>query len=124
MIEFVLSFFMAIAATEVAVDVGTKAYNYAEPKVQAGVDFTPEYFHSSGVSDRGVVFTSLTIPSPKASSTQPIHPHITKFIDNNREAFAIWVLHQMTDQRCFARAEKPSDHRHWQFGQFSHGGPQ
>lgn len=42
MIEFVLSFFMAIAATEVAVDVGTKAYNYAEPKVQAGVDYIQE----------------------------------------------------------------------------------
>lgn len=42
MIEFVVSFFIAVAATEVAVDVGTKAYNYAEPKVAQGLEYIKE----------------------------------------------------------------------------------
>ena len=33
MIEFFVSFFIAIAAIEVAVDAGGKAYDYVEPKV-------------------------------------------------------------------------------------------
>ena len=42
MIEFVVGFFIAVAATEIAVDVGTKAYNYAEPKVVQGVEYIKE----------------------------------------------------------------------------------
>lgn len=33
MIEFFVSFFLAVAAIEVAVDAGGKAYDYVEPKV-------------------------------------------------------------------------------------------
>jgi hypothetical protein len=42
MIEFVIGFFMAVAAIEVTTDIAGKAYDYAEPKVTQGVEYIQE----------------------------------------------------------------------------------
>ena len=42
MIEFVIVFFMAVAAIEITTDVAGKAYDYAEPKVTQGVEYIQE----------------------------------------------------------------------------------
>ena len=42
MIEFVIGFFMAVAAIEITTDVAGKAYDYAEPKVTQGVEYIQE----------------------------------------------------------------------------------
>ena len=42
MIEFIVGVLLAIGVAETAVDVGKKAYNYAEPKVQQGVEYIEE----------------------------------------------------------------------------------
>ena len=42
MIEFFVSFFLAVAAIEVAVDAGGKAYDYVEPKVTEGVEYVQD----------------------------------------------------------------------------------
>ena len=39
MIEFVIGFFMAVAAIEITTDVAGKAYDYVEPKVTEGVEY-------------------------------------------------------------------------------------
>ena len=42
MIEFVIAFFLAVAAIEVTTDVAGKVYDYAEPKVTEGVEYIQE----------------------------------------------------------------------------------
>ena len=42
MIEFVIGFFMAVAAIEITTDVAGKAYDYAEPKVTQGIEYIQE----------------------------------------------------------------------------------
>jgi hypothetical protein len=42
MVEFVIAFFLAVAAIEVTTDVAGKAYDYAEPKVTEGVEYIQE----------------------------------------------------------------------------------
>jgi len=42
MIEFVIAFFLAVAAIEITTDVAGKAYDYAEPKVTQGVEYIQE----------------------------------------------------------------------------------
>ena len=42
MIEFVIAFFLAVAAIEVTTDLAGKAYDYAEPKVTEGVEYIQE----------------------------------------------------------------------------------
>ena len=42
MIEFVIAFFLAVAAIEVTTDIAGKAYDYAEPKVTEGVEYIQE----------------------------------------------------------------------------------
>ena len=42
MIEFVIGFFMVVAAIEITTDVAGKAYDYAEPKVTQGVEYIQE----------------------------------------------------------------------------------
>lgn len=42
MVEFIVGFFITVGVLTAAVDVGTQAYNYAEPKVQQGVDYIEE----------------------------------------------------------------------------------
>ena len=39
MMEFVIAFFMAVAAIEITTDVAGKAYDYVEPKVTEGVEY-------------------------------------------------------------------------------------
>ena len=42
MIEFVIGFFIAVAAIEVTTELAGKAYDYAEPKVTQGVEYIQE----------------------------------------------------------------------------------
>ena len=42
MIEFIIGFIIAAGVVTTAIDVGTEAYNYAEPKVQQGVEYIEE----------------------------------------------------------------------------------
>ena len=42
MVEFIIAFFMAVAAIEVTTNVAGKAYAYVEPKVSEGVDYIQE----------------------------------------------------------------------------------
>lgn len=42
MIETIGAFGIIIAVLSAAVDIGGKAYNYAEPKVQQGVEYIQE----------------------------------------------------------------------------------
>ena len=42
MVEFIIGFFMAVAAIEITTDVAGKAYDYAEPKVTQGVEYIQE----------------------------------------------------------------------------------
>ena len=49
-----------------------------------------------------------------------IHPDCAKLIDQHRQALALRVLHQMPDQRGFARAQKACDDRNGNFGKIGH----
>lgn len=42
MVEFIIAFFVAVAALEVTTEVAGKAYEYAEPKVTQGVEYIQE----------------------------------------------------------------------------------
>jgi len=42
MVEFLVGFLITVGVVTTAVDLGTQAYNYAEPKVQQGVDYIEE----------------------------------------------------------------------------------
>jgi hypothetical protein len=42
MIELIVTVAFVIAGLNIANDVGTKAYDYAEPKVQQGVEYIEE----------------------------------------------------------------------------------
>ena len=42
MIELIVTVAFVIAGLNIANDIGTEAYNYAEPKVQQGVEYIEE----------------------------------------------------------------------------------
>ena len=42
MIEFFTAFFLVVAGLNVADDIGNKAYDYAEPKIEKGVEYIKE----------------------------------------------------------------------------------
>jgi hypothetical protein len=42
MIEFIATFMFVVAGLNIAADIGSKAYDYAEPKVQQGVEYIEE----------------------------------------------------------------------------------
>ena len=42
MMEFILAFFLTVAAIEITTHTATTAYNYAEPKVTEGVEYIQE----------------------------------------------------------------------------------
>tara|TARA_R110002167_G_C12225250_1_gene609229 strand:+ start:330 stop:482 length:153 start_codon:yes stop_codon:yes gene_type:complete len=46
MVEFLVMFFVGVAAIEVATDVGSSTYDYVEPKVTQGVDYVKDKLDS------------------------------------------------------------------------------
>jgi|TARA_R110000796_G_scaffold131401_1_gene246964 hypothetical protein len=46
MVEFLVMFFVGVAAIEVATDVGSSTYDYVEPKITQGVDYVKDKFDS------------------------------------------------------------------------------
>ena len=44
-----------------------------------------------------------------------VHAEIAKFVDNERDAFAVSVLQHVADQGCFACAEETGDDCGWDF---------
>lgn len=44
MIEFIVAFVVSVAVVEAAVDVGTKAYDYVEPKIVEGLEYIEEKY--------------------------------------------------------------------------------
>src|ERR1700704_7116663 len=49
-----------------------------------------------------------------------VDPQSTELIDQDREPFSGWISNEMTNERCFSRAEKTRDDSDGDFGQIGH----
>jgi hypothetical protein len=51
MMEFILAFFLTVAAVDITTHAATTAYNYAEPKVTQGVAYVKEVLSPEEVEE-------------------------------------------------------------------------